>query len=52
MKTYYLLSKDNSKYVIKKVNTLTIDDAIKIFSKLKKLSKEDPLTVFIVTDKV
>lgn len=52
MKTYYLLSKNNSKDIIKKVEASTIDNAIEILAMLKRLSKEDLLNIFLVTDKV
>lgn len=52
MKTYYLLSKNNNKDVIKKVEASTIDNAIEILAVLKRLSKEDLLNIFLVTDKV
>lgn len=50
MKTYYLLSKTND--IIKKVDAESISKAIDIFSILKRLSKEDLLKIFLVTDKV
>ena len=52
MKTYYLLSKSNKKDVIKKVEALTVDGAVEIFSAFKRLSKDDLLKIFLVVDKV
>ena len=52
MKTYYLLSKTNKSDIIKKVDAESISIAVDIFSAFKRLSKEDLLKIFLVTDKV
>jgi hypothetical protein len=49
MKTFYLKTK--LKETIKKIDIDTLESAIKYFCEMKKMSKKDLLTVFIVTEK-
>jgi len=53
MRTFYLkYNNSNSKDVINRVDAVSIDQAIKFFSMMKKLEKDDLLKVFIVTDRL
>ena len=49
MKTFYLKTK--LKETIKKINTDTLESAVKYFCEMKKMPKKDLLTIFIVTEK-
>jgi hypothetical protein len=50
MKTYSLKTKE-TKETIRKVECASLEDAIDFFSKIKQLTKEVLLKIFIVTDK-
>jgi hypothetical protein len=50
MKTYSLKTKE-TKETIRKVECISLEDAIDFFSKIKQLTKEVLLKIFIVTDK-
>ncbi len=49
MKTYYLRSKLDKESINKSVFK-SLSDAIKYFSKVKRLKEEDLLRIYIVTD--
>jgi hypothetical protein len=51
MKTFYLLNRFG-KDVIHKIYANNFDEAVKIFSKVKRLSTDDLLQIFIVRDQV
>lgn len=51
MKTYYLKYNNSAKDIVNRVDAVSLDQAIKFFSKMKKLEKDDLLKVFIVTDR-
>ncbi len=51
MKTFYLKNKIDESTKIS-VGANTLDQAIKLFSKIKKLGKDDLLKKFIVTDRL
>jgi len=50
MKEYYLLTKERE-YINVHISS-TIEESIVFFSEIKKLSKEDLLKIFIVTDQI
>lgn len=50
MKTFYLKNKGNEDCKLR-VDANTLDQAIKLFSKIKKLGKDDLLKNYIVTDR-
>ena len=50
MKKFYLLSKVGD--IIYKLDAANKEQAVKLFSIVKRLSKEDLLKIFIVTDQV
>lgn len=50
MKTYYLKCNNSEKDIVNRIEAVSLDQAIKFFSKMKKLEKDDLLKVFIVTD--
>lgn len=50
MKKFYLLSKVGD--VIHKLDAVNLEQAVRLFSIVKRLSKEDLLRIFVVTDQV
>ena len=50
MKTFYLKSK-NSKDIISKISSDTLESAVVYFSEKKKLSIDDLLNIYDVTEK-
>ena len=49
MKTYSLKTKE-TKEILKKAECSSLSDAIEFFSKIKQLTKESLLNIFIVTE--
>ena len=52
MKTFYLKQKANRKEIVTRVEAVSLDQAIKFFSRIKNIEKEDLLKIFIVTDQL
>lgn len=52
MKTFYLKQKSNKNEIITRIEAVSIDQAIKFFSRIKNLAKDDLLKIFIVTDQL
>ena len=49
MKTFYLKTK-KSKEVLIKTRCYSVEEAIEYFSQVKKISKKDIVTIFLITE--